>query len=742
MRDICHIKKISHDYNSFWFASLLTMIFYSSYSRKIIYYSKLFNNNDDFNNDKEPLFIYLKEIFNKNNDYVDIFSPNIFNEIINLNFYNLDENVIEYINKNGYLKSFFIHHFFNYLNISHLIIDYDKKDFYLGYAENINLIVKSNNDIYIHKLPYKLDDYVNYMRKKINNNIPQYIIVNIYNDTIISNGIDNLNEEHKKKLNLNYYNIDIEGLNTFEKFIILNNNKYILDSVSFDYKYDDSIIGIHCNNKKFIYDEKSKLFNKEWTFYNLNKKPKMTMLVYVLYETKKINNIICYSSVNNNLFANHWFNCFLTMIFQSSYSKKILFSLKPFNNYSDELSLFFNNILKNNKIIKNYKINNIINLFNFIKTKNKLFKYINTYGYPIHNFLPIFFDKFDIDFLMLDYYKKNFYIGFNENYYYYLDANNVTHTKFKFPENNDIDEFSNRLDENIINNEDYIPNYIIINILNETKNYIDDFNDEYKEKLNFDYYNTNINGLKSFKDIIIFKGRKYKLDSISLNNSTNKINTNNNSIIGINCNDNKYIYNGSISSNKDPKRKLPCKLINHNWNIKNKSYFYIDTDKCSINKTTKTNKTTNNFSFNNGFRILIYVLLIDDYKYESDKFDYKSSNIYKSEISSSSSSSSKSLSHKKDIALSPIIFNDKDNKNDKIKSSIKSKSKSLSHKKDIALSPIIFNDNNDNNDNDDNDDNDDKNDKIKCPKNKIYNPKTKRCVSKTGKIGKELLNLK
>ena len=301
MRDICHIKKISHDYNSFWFASLLTIIFYSSYSRKLISHKKIFDNRNNNEEDQDPLFIYLKEIFNKNNEFLDIFNPNIFNEIINLNYYNLDDNVIEHINKNGYLKSFFMHYFFNQLNINHLIIDYDKKNFYIGYAENINLIVQNNNERFTHNLPSKLDDYVNHMRKKINNTIPEYIIVNIYNDTYISTGIDKLDEEQQKKLNLNYYNIDIEGLDTFEKFIVLNGNKYILDSVSFDYNYDDSIIGIHCNNKKFIYDEKSKLFSKEWTFYNLNKKPKMTMLTYVLYESKKINDIICYSSVNNNL---------------------------------------------------------------------------------------------------------------------------------------------------------------------------------------------------------------------------------------------------------------------------------------------------------------------------------------------------------------------------------------------------------------------------------------------------------
>ena len=126
--------------------------------------------------------------------------------------------------------------------------------------------------------------------------------------------------------------------------------------------------------------------------------------------------------------------------------------------------------------------------------------------------------------------------------------------------------------------------------------------------MKFDYYKPNIKGINSFKDIIIYNGYKYKLDSISLNNSPNydKINNIDNSIIGINCNDNKYVYNGVIGADKDPNRKLPCKLINYNWNIKNKSYFYIDNEKCKINRTNKSNNDTNNFSFNNGFRILFH----------------------------------------------------------------------------------------------------------------------------------------
>ena len=698
-REICNIKRLPHDFNSFWFSTLITMIFYSSYSRKLIYYKKIFENNYKYN---EQLFIILNNFFNKNIEYVEKFNPTIFNKIFNIttNYFNINNNIIEHINKLGYIKSLFIHHFFDYLNINYLILDYYKDNFYVGYSENIELLTKYNKSLYTDKLSFNsnLDNFVNYIKNKINNTIPEYIIVNIFNDTFISNSIDNFNETRKINQNLNYYNIKIDGLDTFEKFIILNGHTYILDSVSFDYNYNESIVGIHCNNKKFIFDEKSRFFNKEWTFINSSKKPKMTMLIYVLYETKNLNTISCYSSVNNYLFDNHWFNCFLTMIFKSSYSKNLLYSIKLFTDYNDELTLFFNNILKNNKIIKNYKINKIINLFDLIKDKNKLFKYINHHGYPINNFLPFFFKKFEIDYLMLDYYKKKFYIGFSENYYYQIDDNNVIHTKFRLPNNNDIDEYSEYLNDEVINNSDFVPFYIVINIHNDSNNYIDNFNDNYNEKLKFDYYKPNIKGINSFKDIIIYNGYKYKLDSISLNNSPNydKINNIDNSIIGINCNDNKYVYNGVIGADKDPNRKLPCKLINYNWNIKNKSYFYIDNEKCKINRTNKSNNDTNNFSFNNGFRILIYVLLIDEYKYESNRFDYFS----KSNLSYQSISSD----HKKDIALSPIIFKDD------IKDDIKKSSSSSSKLKKL------------------------------CPNDKIYNSKTKRCVKKEGKIGRELLN--
>jgi len=733
MRDLCHIKKIHNSYNSFWFSTILTMIFYSSYSRKLLSYKKIFleTNNDV---DRGFSFEFFKNIFNKK----DFVFDDIFDQIVNQdNEYKLQQEILEHINKNGYLKTFIIHHFFDFLNINYLILDYNNSDFYVGFAENTTLTMKFNKTISTFKLPLKIDDYVNEKKRKLNNTIPEYIIVNYYNDTFISNTIDRFKEDEKKKLNIKNFNIKIDGLDTFEKIIVLNNNKYILDSVSFDYGFDDSIIGIHCNNKKFIYDESSKLFSKEWTFINTAKKPKLTMLVYVLYESKKINELILYSSVNNLYLnkTNYWFNCFLVMIFKSFHSKKLLLRTQPFNDPNPEnenLSLFFKNILNNNNNFNKKNLNNIIGLFEDIKNKDKLFKFIKTNGYPINNFLPFFFDKFKIPFLILDYYKKNFYIGFSENFSYSLDDNDVIHTKFKLPNNNDIDDYSEYLKEEIIDSYDYIPNYIIVNIHNNSDdNYINNFNDDYAEKLNFDYYETNIRGLKSFKDIIIFKGRKYKLDAVSTNNNidNDKINSSNNSVVGINYDDkpdNKFLYNNLNNSNSNSnKDKYPCKVVKYNWNIKNKSYFYVDTDNCSVNTTIKRNKDTNNFSFKSGFRTLIYVRLIDDNIYESDRFDYISSEHNSYEKSSSSNGSFKSASsspsnksnHRREIALSPIIFSD-DKKNKVINDVKNVKGKKKNDVKDVKEK---------------------KEKKVVCFDDKILNPKTNRCVLKTSKIGKELL---
>jgi len=964
MEDICNLKKISYDDISFWYSTLLTMLFYSSYSRKLINHLKIFEKNDDIDN---PIFPILKAIFYKDDDFLNNFSSEFLDKIIDKynysilerkkkkkkdkkyydddkkkdkkddkkkdkkydkkddkkkdvtkvmidgkykykikvgdeeyyitpsdddknivqritnfftnpfnilkkdkkstffisensensidnkkkdekkkddkkgnNFWNIsklldllsfrkkkddenainqipqnpiDKKIIEFISKNGYIKSYFIQYFLNNLNLKYLIIDGNtyNKEFYIGYSENINLIMNKNKYKDINFNYDLIDDYIDNIKKKINSNIPEYIIVNIYNDTSI---LDFINENYStlaNELHIKNFNVKIDGLEKFDKIIIFNDYKYILDSVSFDYKYNDSIVGIHCNNKKFTYNNKFKLSNTNWKHYNNKLKPQITMLIYVLYEPKKINNLICYNSINKNLFLNHWINCFLIMFFKSYHSKNFFIKYQIFDNKTDELSLFFNKILNNNNInINTYNNEDIINLFTNININEYIINYIKKYGYPIHNFIPLIFKFYKIDFLMLDFYKKNFYIGINEFFAYYLKSfNENAYSKY-------TNDLTHQIYSKILNNkfkkDDYIPKYIFINILNDKLNYIDNLSKDKKEKYNFNYYKIKIDGLKNFKDIIIFKGRKYKLDSFSLNNSNNnntydKINRINNSIIGIYCNDDKFIYNGIARYSK----KIACKLIKYDWNINKKSNFNIDNDTCTINNTLKPNNTS--FSFQTGFKILVYVLIDDDNdeKYDND-YIYSSLSPYLKK--KSSSIDILNYNEEKRIKEEKIIENQERIEEEKIRikeeqqriedeqkrieeeqqriqeekirieeeqrilniqkriekqKTIEEQEKIIENQKRIEEEKLRIKEEQERIEEEKirieeeqerieeekirieeeklriqkekKKEKEVKKEKKDCPEDKIYNPQTNRCVSKTGKIGKELLKL-
>jgi len=101
-------------------------------------------------------------------------------------------------------------------------------------------------------------------------------------------------------------------------------------------------------------------------------------------------------------------------------------------------------------------------------------------------------------------------------------------------------------------------------------------------------------------------GVKYKLDSCLLTDY-NKIE---HSIVGITCGDKRYVYNGWDDGF--------CPLIPFDWSINNKTEFCLNTKKCELLDLKDTNYTQKQkklrsfekdlcFSFNKGYRLLVYV---------------------------------------------------------------------------------------------------------------------------------------
>ena len=130
--------------------------------------------------------------------------------------------------------------------------------------------------------------------------------------------------------------------------------------------------------------------------------------------------------------------------------------------------------------------------------------------------------------------------------------------------------------------------------------------------------------LKSLKEKIIYNKKIYKLDSTILLSFNGNEYGKSHYITGITCKNKKYIYNGWLRTQMDPKTvdenktiKIPCELMRYEWDVNN-NYFCLDTSNCSPKildyqhpiyraPLTQALRMKYCFNFNNGKRLLIYV---------------------------------------------------------------------------------------------------------------------------------------
>ena len=400
-----------------------------------------------------------------------------------------------------------------------------------------------------------------------------------------------------------------------------------------------------------------------------------------------------------------WFNALMMMIFYSQNSRKLLLHYKPFNGKTDILSKTLKSL-----IYKNYKldietihfftkntINSILSKFNL---EQNIIDIISTKGYFIPFFIPKLFEGIDVNYLTLDFFNtylyspstpgppqiKNFYFGLSETVSRFIDNRGKDTYRTFLIDSNKRQRYKDFIKNKV---ENTVPLYLIINLWCSNKFLYNYFNShQILNDFNISNgYNFNANGINELLNEITFNGRTYVLDSLSLGNYNDMKLQLAHAIAGITCKNNKYVYNGWIRNTNDAamktgiNRTLPCELMPFEWDINKNNEFCINKNKCDL-KGFIDNTNDLCFSFNKGNRTLIYVLKNDEYK----SLDYNKSPLSKS----SSYKIDKSKEIKKNI--------DKIDKIDKI-------------------------------------DNDDK----KCPDDKIYNPETKRCVLKSGKIGKMLL---
>ncbi len=133
-------------------------------------------------------------------------------------------------------------------------------------------------------------------------------------------------------------------------------------------------------------------------------------------------------------------------------------------------------------------------------------------------------------------------------------------------------------------------------------------NKVYDIELTYDLKHDIFKDLIDLKEEIDFRGKKYKLDSILLNDYDSR-----HVIAGITCDNEKYVYNGwNVKTSEPlftPDKKYhmyePCKLMKYDWNINNTNEFCLNTKECKLDKIIDRSDLC--FSFNKGLRLLIYV---------------------------------------------------------------------------------------------------------------------------------------
>jgi hypothetical protein len=235
-----------------WFNAILMAIFYSQYSRKLLYHN--------FEGKKDKFSRIMNDIIKHN--YIRT------GQVIKYFEFMKPQNILKYINvdKTDLLKEFKTRKSYNIKNIETFLAL-----FLNSLGKNILDIIIYNNYFYANyysMLPIFIDNLSN--TKSIDNwcgisdKDPEYIIAhklispanNLYK-TLFLNDLF-YKREIETKLNLKNYAIDIKGLIDLDDEIFYNGNKYILDSVLlYNYNSLDQnhlIAGITCKNNHYVYN--------------------------------------------------------------------------------------------------------------------------------------------------------------------------------------------------------------------------------------------------------------------------------------------------------------------------------------------------------------------------------------------------------------------------------------------------------------------------------------------------------
>ena len=267
------------------------------------------------------------------------------------------------------------------------------------------------------------------------------------------------------------------------------------------------------------------------------------------------------------------------------------------------------------------------------------------------------------------------------------------------------------------------------------------YDTNYYSQFKLDTYIKKHTGIDTYEDTITLNGIKYELDSCLISNYND---IPKHAIVGITCNNESYIYNG-WEFNKQDKKFTTCPLWKFHWDLKSNKRFCLSKVDCDLyqeNLDTK-HKKTQCYSFSEGNRVLVYIrsdskkktpktplittdasisnlrsIIEDIHLHDIDKYSERERMDFIKNIKGYFFKFPEDLTKN---GLKYLYYTTvKDYYKERRKVSPLKKISDTIKKVDEKIKEL----------------------KKECPPDKVYNEKTKRCVSKTGAIGRKILGLK
>lgn len=249
-----------------WFNAILMTILYSQHSRKL-----LMNDNTLLN--KNTKIAKIINYILKNQYISNIYAEQYFNLMTPgkiLKYFGLFNEFREFITNKGWFSESFLPIFItNACYKTCISFDLYQNNIYIEFMKKIRFvhnINKIHNDEYMMIYDDKItnDELCQYIKSKLNEPNPDYILLTIRDDSDISKiYLKYLNKSLpfiESKINLKYYDIKTSGLKELHDIITYNGDTYILDSCIIS-NYNEyinnsahAITGITCKNEKYVYN--------------------------------------------------------------------------------------------------------------------------------------------------------------------------------------------------------------------------------------------------------------------------------------------------------------------------------------------------------------------------------------------------------------------------------------------------------------------------------------------------------